>query len=193
MLTLLWTLIAFLSGSMPLSLWLGKVVLHTDIRDYGDGNPGASNVFRAGGKFWGTLAMLLDGFKGAIPVWIAIYVLGIGGWGLTGIALAPVLGHTFSPFLKFRGGKALAVSFGIWAGLTLYQVPMVMGIAFAIGLLIFTIEGWAVMLGMAAVLLFLLLTGAEVPLLAVWVGNILILVWTHRADLQRHPTLRFRP
>ena len=191
MLTALWVLIAYVSGSMPLSLWLGMLVLHTDIRTYGDSNPGASNVFRAGGKFWGTLAMLLDGFKGAIPVWIAIYALGIEGWWLTGTALAPILGHAFSPFLKFKGGKALAVSFGIWAGLTLYQVPMVMGIAFGIGLLIFTIEGWAVMLGMAAVLLFLFISGAETTLMGVWLGTTLILAWTHRVDLQKQPTLRF--
>lgn len=191
MLTALWVFIAYVSGSMPLSLWLGMLVLHTDIRTYGDGNPGASNVFRAGGKFWGTLAMLLDGFKGAIPVWIAIYALGIEGWWLTGTALAPILGHAFSPFLKFKGGKALAVSFGIWAGLTLYQVPMVMGITFGIGLLIFTIEGWAVMLGMAAVLLFLFISGAETTLMGVWLGTTLILAWTHRVDLQKQPTLRF--
>ena len=191
MLTALWVFIAYLSGSMPLSLWLGMLVLHTDIRTYGDGNPGASNVFRVGGKFWGTLAMLLDGFKGAIPVWIAIYALGIEGWWLTGTALAPILGHAFSPFLKFKGGKALAVSFGIWAGLTLYQVPMVMGITFGIGLLIFTIEGWAVMLGMAAVLLFLFISGAETTLMGVWLGTTLILAWTHRVDLQKQPTLRF--
>ena len=191
MLTALWVFIAYLSGSMPLSLWLGMLVLHTDIRTYGDGNPGASNVFRAGSKFWGTLAMLLDGFKGAIPVWIAIYALGIEGWWLTGTALAPILGHAFSPFLKFKGGKALAVSFGIWAGLTLYQVPMVMGITFGIGLLIFTIEGWAVMLGMAAVLLFLFISGAETTLMGVWLGTTLILAWTHRVDLQKQPTLRF--
>ncbi len=191
MLTVLWVFIAYLAGSMPLSLWLGKVALHTDIRTYGDGNPGASNVFRAGGKFWGTVAMLLDGFKGAIPVWIAIYALGIDRWGLTVTALAPILGHTFSPFLKFKGGKALAVSFGIWAGLTLYEVPIVMGIAFAIGLFIFTIEGWAVMFGMTAVLLFLLISEADAPLLGVWVGTTLILAWTHRADLQQRPALRF--
>ncbi len=188
---LLWTIIAFIAGAMPFSLWLGKVVLRTDIRDYGDGNPGASNVFRAGGKFWGTIAMLLDGFKGAIPVWIAIYAVGIEGWWLTGIALAPILGHAFSPFLNFRGGKSLAVSFGIWAGLTLYQVPLIMGATFAIGLLIFNVEGWAVMLGMVAVLLFLIASEANAPLLAVWVGTTLILAWTHRADLAQRPTLRF--
>ncbi len=184
-----WTLVAFISGAIPFSLLVGRFGLHTDIRQYGDGNPGASNVFRAGGKSWGILAILLDGFKGAIPVWLAIDA-GVEGWGLTAVALAPIYGHAFSPFLKFKGGKALAVTFGVWTGLTLWRAPVVMGFSFAAGLFLLTVEGWAVILGMAALLVYLLLSGAQAPLLAVWLGNLLVILWTHRADLRQRPRIR---
>jgi glycerol-3-phosphate acyltransferase PlsY len=62
-----WTLLAFLCGSVPFSLLIGFWVLHVDVRRYGDGNPGASNVIRVGDWRVGILAVLLDSFKGAAP------------------------------------------------------------------------------------------------------------------------------
>ena len=102
-----WTALAFFSGALPFSVWVGRLVLRTDIRQYGDHNPGASNVMRAGSKFWGFIAILLDGFKGAIPIWMAIGWGHVSGWPLAIVAIAPVLGHAYSPFLGFRGGKAI--------------------------------------------------------------------------------------
>ena len=128
MITLLWIAFAFFCGSLPFSVWLGKIALRKDIRQYGDANPGAANVFRAGSKGWGAIAILLDILKGAIPVGLANYGAGITDWSLALIAIAPVAGHAFSPFLRFKGGKAIAVSLGIWCGLTLYQVPLVLGL-----------------------------------------------------------------
>lgn len=184
-----WFLVAFLSGSLPLSLWLGKIVLGVDIRDYGDGNPGAANVWRAGGKWWGLLAILLDGFKGLIPVALANFRLGIEGFWLVAIALAPVFGHTFSPFLHFRGGKALSTTFGIWCGLTLWLGPTVLGLALALGLAVFVVPGWAVLFGTLVLLVAILLAGADPLLLSVWLGNTAILLWTHMNDLRQRPKI----
>ncbi|HQP09669.1 MAG TPA: glycerol-3-phosphate acyltransferase, partial [Anaerolineaceae bacterium] len=72
-------LIAFLFGSLPFSLWLGKLSLKVDVRQYGDGNPGAANVFRAGGKGIGLLAIILDVTKAALPVGFAYHNLEIRG------------------------------------------------------------------------------------------------------------------
>jgi len=186
---LLWIALAFVCGSLPLSLWLGKVALHVDIREYGDGNPGAANVWRAGGRWWGLLAILLDAFKGAIPVGIAAYVAGVQGWALVAVGLAPILGHAYSPFLRFQGGKALSVTFGVWTGLTLWQAPVVLGIAFAIWLKILVVEGWAVLFGMLTLLVFFLATGAPWEWFGVWVGSFAIFLWKHRADYRRRPPL----
>ena len=185
----LWALIAFISGSLPLSVWLGKIALGVDIRNYGDGNPGAANVWRAGGRWWGLVAILLDGFKGLIPVAIANFGLGIQGWWLAVIALAPVLGHTFSPFLGFRGGKALSTTFGVWCGLTLWLGPSVLGISFALGLAVLVTPGWAVLFGMLILLVVLLITGSDPVLVAIWTGNFLLLIWRHLSDLRQPPKI----
>lgn len=187
---LLWIAFAFLCGSLPLSFWLGKVALHTDIRQYGDGNPGGANVWKAGGKWWGITAILLDAFKGLIPVALAQFWGGVQGLPLAAVALAPILGHAYTPWLSFNGGKALSVSFGIWTGLTLWQGPVVLGIAFAIWLLILRVEGWAVFAGMLTLLVYFLLTQAPVLWLVVWLGNFLLFLWKQRADFRRRPDLR---
>ncbi|MCB9419122.1 MAG: glycerol-3-phosphate acyltransferase [Ardenticatenaceae bacterium] len=187
----LWILLSFLSGALPLSVWLGRLALGVDIRDFGDGNPGAANVWRAGGTGWGWLAILLDFFKGAIPVGLAHFVVGVDGWWLTAVALAPILGHAFSPFLRFRGGKALAVTFGIWSGLSLWLVPMVLGLLFALWFYLLKPEGWAVMAGSVCLLIVLLFLPALPVWLAVWLGMVLIFAWTHRVDLAQRPQPRW--
>jgi acyl phosphate:glycerol-3-phosphate acyltransferase len=197
MTTLFWIVVAFILGSLPFSVWVGRWALRKDVREYGDGNPGASNVFRAGGKGWGVVAVLLDGFKGAIPVGIANFGVGLEGWALTAVAIAPILGHAFSPFLRFRGGKALATTFGVWLGLTLWWGPTALGLGFAFWRWRLTVDGWAVLAGMLTLLAVLLLAGASPALLAAWLGNTLILAWKHREDLRQRvgirPLARKRP
>jgi glycerol-3-phosphate acyltransferase PlsY len=180
MTNLLWILLAFFCGSLPLSYWLGTIFLKVDIREYGDGNPGATNVWRAGGKWWGLLAILLDGLKGFVPVALANYLAGLTGWVLFAVSLAPLLGHAYTPFLKCHGGKALATTFGVWTGLTLYQAPIVLGISLAFWLWLLRKEGWAILAGMLSLLVYLLLFQRDLLLIAVWTGNFIILMWKYR-------------
>ncbi|MBW7883228.1 MAG: glycerol-3-phosphate acyltransferase [Caldilineaceae bacterium] len=182
-----WWLLAFGAGALPFSVWLGRWALHKDIRAFGDHNPGAANVFRAGGRAWAVLAVILDFLKGAVPVGLANYVGGMMGWGLVAVALAPVLGHAYSPFLRLRGGKALAVTFGIWCGLTVWLGPTVLGIALGAWLAILAVPGWAVLAGMLTLGAVLLIAEPAWVLLAVWVGNTAILLWKHRANLAQPP------
>ncbi|GAB4579752.1 MAG: glycerol-3-phosphate acyltransferase [Anaerolineales bacterium] len=154
----------------------------TDIRQYGDGNPGAFNVFRAGGKGWGWVAILLDGLKGAIPVGLANYWIGLEGWSLAVVALAPILGHAYSPLLKFRGGKALAVTFGVWTGLTLWLAPTILGLGFALGVKVFGTNGRAVMFGQGILLVGLAIAELNGVWMAVWLGMTILLGWKHRKD-----------
>ncbi len=198
----IWTLIGFLLGSLPLSVWLGKLVLRTDIRQYGDGNPGGTNVMRAGGRGLGLLAIILDMLKGAAPVALAHYVFKVAGWPLVPVVWAPILGHAFSPFLGFRGGKALASMFGAWTALTVPFGPFVMGGSVFMFRKLLNTPGWAVMAALLALLGFLLTpalhwrspglsdTGLTLPLFVAWAGTAAILAWTHRADLRKRPQLR---
>jgi len=190
MTTLLWIAFAFFCGSLPLSVWLGKAALRKDIRQFGDANPGAANVFRAGSKGWGWVAILLDILKGAVPVGLANFGAGITDWPLAVIAVAPIAGHAFSPFLRFKGGKAIAVSLGIWCGLTLYQVPLVLGLLLGIFIVLLTNNGWSTVLGFASLVVYLVISAAPAWMLGVWLGNLIIVLWKHRADLRQPTTLR---
>jgi glycerol-3-phosphate acyltransferase PlsY len=193
MTALIWTLIGFLLGSLPISVWLGRLVLRTDIRGYGDGNPGGTNVIRAGNRGLGLLVIILDMLKGAIPVSLAHYLFGVSGWSLAPVVLAPIAGHAFSPFLRFRGGKALASTFGVWTALTVPFGPFVMGGSAFVFLKILNLSGWAVMAALVTFLGFLIIAGVVTPpLLFAWAGTVGILAWTHRADLRQRPALRSR-
>lgn len=181
---------AFLCGSLPFSVWLGRLFLRRDVRRYGDGNPGAANVFRAGSKRLGLLVLLLDVSKAAAPVGWAYFHMGYRGPAMFLIAMAPILGHTFSPFLCFRGGKALAVTLGVWIGLTLWRVaiPAVLFVTFWTALL--DRSGWAVMLALAGMLAVVLIWMPDPLFFTALGGQIVILAWTHRFDLRQVPHLR---
>jgi glycerol-3-phosphate acyltransferase PlsY len=190
MISLAMVFIAFTFGSFPFSVWLGKLLLGVDVRQYGDGNPGAANVFRTGNKLVGVLSLILDVSKAAVPVGFAYFNMGIRGTAMALIAIAPILGHVFSPFLHFRGGKALAVALGVWIGLTTWKASLVGVIGTVIGIALMTSSSWAVMLGLAMILIALLLWMPNPLLFTVWVSETLILAWTHRYDLRQRPALR---
>jgi acyl phosphate:glycerol-3-phosphate acyltransferase len=183
--TALWLiLLGFLAGSIPFSVWMGRLFLHSDVRSYGpDHNPGAANAWKAGKWKLGVPVLLLDFFKGALPVALAHQALNFSGWMLLPVALAPVLGHAYSPFLSFRGGKAITVTFGVWTGLTLAYGPTVLGICMAAFLMIFDNHAWAVTFSMLAFLVFLLFSQAGAVLVAIWFWNMLVLYEKHRSDL----------
>jgi glycerol-3-phosphate acyltransferase PlsY len=181
---------AFVCGSLPFSVWLGKIFFGLDVRQYGDGNPGATNVFKAGHKMAGLLALILDISKAAVPVGYSYYNLNIRGISMFIIAIAPVLGHIFSPFLGFKGGKALATALGMWIGLTIWKVSLPATVTALIGMVLFTSPGWAVMFAMGCILTTLVIWLPDPLLISLWATETLILTWTHRADLRLPPQLR---
>jgi len=155
--TLLWIVIALLMGSIPFSLLLGKIFLRKDIRDFGDRAPGATNVARAGGRVLYIVAVLCDAFKGTVPVCLAQLISQVDGCGLAAVAVAPVLGHAFSPFLKFRGGMGVATTFGVWLGLTGWIGPFAIGAAIGIMFAIQKNWVWASVGGMLGLLIMLII------------------------------------
>jgi glycerol-3-phosphate acyltransferase PlsY len=189
---LVWTLVGFLSGAVPFSVLIGQLAAGEDIRRHGDHNPGAANVLRAAGIPAFALASLADYLKGAIPVGLAFYVVGLRGWPIIPVALAPVLGHMFSPLLRFRGGKAVASTFGIWTGLTLGTVPTVLGMLLVLMFSVLKVSGWAVISAFTALGLFIIpYYGPAYPaFIAIWVANLLLLAYKHRHDLIQSPGLR---
>ena len=106
-------LIGYLIGSIPFGLIISRVFAKTDIRQVGSGKIGMTNVLRAAGKKAAALALILDMAKGALTVIIAGLILGDGHTGAQALAaLAAIAGHSWSIFLKFKGGRGVATFIG---------------------------------------------------------------------------------
>jgi glycerol-3-phosphate acyltransferase PlsY len=192
LLSLVFTIVGFFLGAIPFSLLIGKRFAGVDIRQYGDHNPGMTNVYRAAGWKLALPALLLDFFKGAIPVGLAWFWVGLQGNYILLPAMAPILGHAFSPFLGWRGGKAVAVTFGVWTGLTLGAGPTVLGLLVGVMLFVLTSSAWA------TILAFLLYGGfifgyyalSQPELFAIWLGNFAVLLVKYYGDLSALPQIR---
>ena len=98
-------------GSLPVGLWLGRVVRHVDVRQYGSGSIGTTNVLRTIGPAAAATTFVLDVGKGAAAVAIA-RALGAGPGGQAAAGVAAVLGHSWPALARFRGGKSVATAFG---------------------------------------------------------------------------------
>lgn len=149
-------------------------------------------MLRAAGWRWGALAMLLDYFKGALPVGLAWFFFGVQGWAIVPVALAPVFGHAYSPWLGWRGGKAVATTFGIWSGLTVGAGPILLGLLLGVMFAVFTVSGWAVLLAMLSFGVFVIgyYGPAHPEFIGVWLGNLLLLSIKHRRELAHLPGIR---
>ncbi len=102
----------YLIGSLPFGLIVSKILQGSDPRKQGSGNIGATNVLRVVGKKAASITLLCDLFK-ALPLIIAAQQVGFDERTILLVAVAGILGHVFSIFLKFKGGKGVATSFGI--------------------------------------------------------------------------------
>jgi glycerol-3-phosphate acyltransferase PlsY len=182
---LLWTGVGYLLGSIPFSLLLSQWLAGTDIRRIGDGNPGAYNAWQAGGWPVGVLAILCDVGKGLLALLMAQQLGGLSQWLLVPVALAPILGHAFSPFLHFHKAKAVATTLGVWLGLS--GLPGI--IAFAIGAFVAMglqeEHAWVVIAGMCSILVFSIFIAGQLSWVAAAVLNLLLLLYTHRAELHQ--------
>jgi glycerol-3-phosphate acyltransferase PlsY len=183
-------LVAFFGGSLPFAVWTLRVLAKRDVREVGDGNPGAMNAFRTGGVAVGVTVLLLDVTKGVLPVVLASHALSLDGWALALVAVLPVAGAAFSPFLGFRGGKALSVTLGTWIGLTTWTVPLVALVAIVIATLLIEPDGWAVAVALAAMLLGVLVLVPSGWSAAALLAQSAIILWKHRSQLARPPRRR---
>jgi glycerol-3-phosphate acyltransferase PlsY len=117
----------FLCGSIPFSWFLGRL-RGVDLRNFGSGNPGATNLLRTCGKGPGITGLLLDTAKGALPVYAAINIGTQADWIPAAVTLAAVGGHVFMPWFGFKGGKGVATALGALLVLSTYPVLCGLGV-----------------------------------------------------------------
>lgn len=114
---LLLALFSYLLGAVPTGYLIARRVMGIDIREHGSGNPGAANVYRTVGKWAGITTFLIDGLKGFIPVSLVLHVFPGEYWQAILCGTIAILGHMWTIYLKFRGGKGVATSAGVFAAL----------------------------------------------------------------------------
>ena len=119
---LIWIIVAYLIGSIPTAFLVAKRVRGIDIREHGSGNIGATNVFRTMGKKWGVLVLAADILKG----WAVVFILAPTAGAFPEISpafrqllfgAAAIAGHTWTPWLKLKGGKGIATAAGVLIGI----------------------------------------------------------------------------
>lgn len=183
---LIWILAAYVSGTIPYAYWIGRAVIGRDIRAVGDGNPGGTNFFKSGGpKYygWGVLVLLLEVLKVMVPVMFGAWYGNLQGWWLVALAVAPVLGNAFSPFLKFHGSKSIAAITGMWGGLTFFIIPLILATLFTVLTRVLKNDAWGVIASYLVLLAGFVVLRSEWFYFAIWLGTFLILVYRWRKGL----------
>lgn len=190
--TALLSVAAFILAAIPFSLFIGRWFLHDDIRKYGDGNPGAANVIRAGGFKLGLVAVFLDVSKGVPFVLLAHAAFGLPELSLVIVATSAILGHAFSPFLQLHGGKAIAVTFGVLLALPQYHLLLAFIACLLLALLIVEVDAWIVVGGASGTLVYAAIAkgGSWETLLIFCI--LVVLVLKHFEDLHTFPGFRGR-
>jgi glycerol-3-phosphate acyltransferase PlsY len=136
-------ILSYLIGSIPFSLILGKIFKHIDLRKMGSGNLGATNAYRIMGLKYGILTFFFDVLKSEVVILLLVYVIknqdyyifsGFNGISIYGVCA--VIGHCYSIFIKFKGGKAVASGFGVALTISLFASL----ISLAMFLIVFSIK-----------------------------------------------------
>ena len=157
-------IVSYFIGSIPFGFLLAWWVKKIDIRNFGSGNIGATNVFRVVGGGWGILVFILDFLKGFFPLFLVrlysapspkyIYIIAAL------VAVCAVCGHNWSIFLKFRGGKGVATSLGVIVGLSLIfpKLWIVLALSFSVWIAVFLICRYVSLASILSALSFFILS-----------------------------------
>jgi glycerol-3-phosphate acyltransferase PlsY len=178
-------LAAYLIGGIPFGLIVVKLTTGADVREHGSGNIGATNVLRTAGRKAGIITLVLDGLKGWFAVWLAAQLTGGSELWMSFAALAVLLGHAFSIFLRFKGGKAVASFVGAFAYLT--PLPLLAVILIFIGVTAWTRYlslGSIAAAGLFPLACWMILHPAW-PVLVASVGAAVLIIARHRGNIAR--------
>ncbi|MBC1722205.1 glycerol-3-phosphate 1-O-acyltransferase PlsY [Listeria seeligeri] len=181
---ILLSLLAYVIGSIPSGLWIGKIFYKKDIREFGSGNLGATNSFRVLGVKAGSVVTVMDILKGTVATMLPFFFqLNVDHhfWLLTGACA--IVGHSFPLFAGFRGGKAVATS----AGVILAYAPLLFVAALVVFLVTLKLSKYvslSSMVGALAALIISFFLGDWILIILVACITIFV-IWRHRANITR--------
>ena len=201
---LIWIIVAYACGSIPFGVLIARTK-GVDIRSVGSGNIGATNVGRILGKKFGIACFILDALKGGIPVLLAgitqqtlgetLATLSVANaWWWLGTAVAAILGHSFSPWLGFKGGKGVATAFGSMLAMwPVMGIPAIIALlVWVVGLVATRMMSLASMIGAMALPIVILVdifrrnaTTSGLPFLLVTILLASFVVFRHRRNIAR--------
>lgn len=178
--------VCFLIGSIPWGVIISKAFFNKDVRDTGSGNIGFTNSMRALGKAGGAAVFLLDFAKGLASAAIGVYLIGGLEWMGAFASACAVMGHIFSPWLNFKGGKGISTAFG--ASFIAISAPLALGL-FAVFLLVVIATKYVSAGSIIAAFLYPFAgIYAHQSCTSAWIFFILIgvvVIWAHRENILR--------
>jgi glycerol-3-phosphate acyltransferase PlsY len=181
----LWLLAAYVLGATPTAYLAGRLARGIDLREHGSRNLGATNVYRVLGWAWAIPVALIDIAKGAIPVALFAHWAGGDPWLAVAVGVAGVLGHIFSPYVGFKGGKGVATAAGMFIALA----PLAVAIALPLWGICLWLTGYVSLSSILAATTFPLLVRLTRPdaVATLWASVALaaLIVVSHRANIRR--------
>lgn len=178
-------LLAYLGGATPTSYMVGRLGRGIDLREHGSRNLGATNVYRVLGWGYAIPVALIDVAKGAIPVAILGPWANGPAWFTVALGLAAVMGHIFSPYVRFKGGKGMATAAGMFLALT----PLAVAISIPIWIFTLWLSGYVSVASLTVAALFPVWVRLTVPdqPYTLWAAVVLalIIVYSHRHNIRR--------
>jgi glycerol-3-phosphate acyltransferase PlsY len=185
---LLGCLIAYLLGSIPFSVWIGKTFYGIDVREHGSGNAGATNTLRVLGKKTGFIVLFLDSLKGFLAANV-VSVLDLDESLLLNyqmlFGMMAVIGHIYPIFAGFKGGKGIATLLGIVIAMS-WKVSLVCMLCFVLIVWITRFISVGSMLTCILSPLFVLVIhGNEMVFIYFCIGVALMVVYTHKSNIKR--------
>ncbi|SFL38212.1 glycerol-3-phosphate 1-O-acyltransferase PlsY [Pelosinus propionicus] len=180
---LLIAILGYLIGSIPNGLLIGKNIYNVDLRQFGSKNIGATNAFRTLGLWPAFWVFLTDAAKGVIAVYISIFFIGTPIALLTG-GIAAIIGHNWSVFLKFTGGRGVATGLGV----ILVLVPQITAIVFLIWAIIVYVTRYVSLASIVSAVLvpiFMWFWGEKIEFLYFGILAALFVVGRHKPNIER--------
>ncbi|NLU05686.1 MAG: glycerol-3-phosphate 1-O-acyltransferase PlsY [Firmicutes bacterium] len=177
-------LLGYLSGSIPTGVLVSRLAGVDDIMSRGSGNTGATNVFRVLGPKYGLIVLIIDILKGALPAYFVLTKFEMGKAGALAAGICAVIGHNWSAFLGFRGGKGVATT----AGAAVVVFPKLLGVGFVVFVVVVALSRYVSLgslLGVWAAFAVSLLPGFTAFDRWVVFGLAALVTYRHRANIQR--------